>query len=102
MNMNETSNASPSTVSRRDMLAGTAGVLAASAVCSRAFAAGSKAGAASHKPAESSGTRTMSFVTAKDGTEIYYKDWGTGQPIVFHHGWPLSADDWDTQMLFFL
>jgi non-heme chloroperoxidase len=35
-------------------------------------------------------------------TEIYYKDWGTGQPIVFHHGWPLSADDWDTQMLFFL
>src|SRR5258708_19259651 len=44
----------------------------------------------------------MSFVTAKDGTEIYYKDWRTGQPIDFHHGWPLSADDWDTQMLFFL
>jgi len=44
----------------------------------------------------------MSFITTKDGTEIYYKDWGTGQPIVFHHGWPLSADDWDTQMLFFL
>jgi non-heme chloroperoxidase len=44
----------------------------------------------------------MSFVTTEDGTEIYYKDWGTGQPIVFHHGWPLSADDWDTQMLFFL
>jgi non-heme chloroperoxidase len=34
--------------------------------------------------------------------EIFYKDWGTGQPIVFSHGWPLSADDWDTQMLFFL
>jgi len=44
----------------------------------------------------------MSFITVKDGTEIYYKDWGTGQPIVFHHGWPLSADDWDNQMLFFL
>jgi len=41
-------------------------------------------------------------VTTADGTEIYYKDWGTGQPIVFHHGWPLSADDWDAQMLFFL
>jgi non-heme chloroperoxidase len=41
-------------------------------------------------------------ITTTDGTEIFYKDWGTGQPIVFSHGWPLSADDWDTQMLFFL
>ena len=40
--------------------------------------------------------------TTKDGTQIYYKDWGAGEPIVFHHGWPLSADDWDAQMLFFL
>ncbi|WEK42137.1 MAG: alpha/beta hydrolase [Candidatus Sphingomonas colombiensis] len=44
----------------------------------------------------------MPRITVKDGTEIFYKDWGTGQPIVFHHGWPLSADDWDAQMLFFL
>lgn len=44
----------------------------------------------------------MSTLTLKDGTEIYYKDWGTGQPIVFHHGWPLSSDDWDAQMMFFL
>jgi non-heme chloroperoxidase len=44
----------------------------------------------------------MSKITVKDGTEIYYKDWGTGQPVVFHHGWPLSADDWDAQMMFFL
>ncbi|MES2008169.1 MAG: alpha/beta hydrolase [Pseudomonadota bacterium] len=44
----------------------------------------------------------MSEITTKDGTRIFYKDWGTGQPIVFHHGWPLSADDWDAQMLFFL
>jgi non-heme chloroperoxidase len=43
-------------------------------------------------------------VVTKDGTEIFFKDWGprTAQPIVFHHGWPLSSDDWDTQMLFFL
>ncbi len=44
----------------------------------------------------------MGKITTKDGTEIFYKDWGTGQPIVFHHGWPLSADDWDAQMMFFL
>nr|WP_244442558.1 alpha/beta hydrolase [Azospirillum lipoferum] len=41
-------------------------------------------------------------VTTKDGTQIFFKDWGTGQPIVFHHGWPLSSDDWDAQMLYFL
>jgi non-heme chloroperoxidase len=44
----------------------------------------------------------MNTITVKDGTQIYYKDWGKGQPIVFSHGWPLSADDWDTQMMFFL
>jgi len=44
----------------------------------------------------------MATITTSDGTEIFYKDWRHGQPIVFHHGWPLSADDWDSQMLFFL
>jgi non-heme chloroperoxidase len=44
----------------------------------------------------------MPTITTQDGVEIFYKDWGSGQPIVFSHGWPLSADDWDTQMLFFL
>ena len=44
----------------------------------------------------------MGTIKVKDGTEIFFKDWGSGQPIVFHHGWPLSADDWDGQMMFFL
>ena len=44
----------------------------------------------------------MPTITTKDGVTIFYKDWGTGQPIVFSHGWPLSADDWDNQMMFFL
>ena len=44
----------------------------------------------------------MTTITTQDGTTIFYKDWGSGQPIVFSHGWPLSADDWDAQMLFFL
>jgi non-heme chloroperoxidase len=57
-------------------------------------------------PQPASGTKTMGsgYVTTKDGVQIFYKDWGpkTAQPIVFHHGWPLSGDDWDNQMLFFL
>jgi non-heme chloroperoxidase len=48
------------------------------------------------------GNPTMSTIITKDGVEIFYKDWGKGQPIVFSHGWPLSADDWDAQMMFFL
>jgi non-heme chloroperoxidase len=44
----------------------------------------------------------VSYIEAEDGTEIFFKDWGDGPPIVFHHGWPLTSDDWDAQMLFFL
>ena len=44
----------------------------------------------------------MPTITTRDGVEIFYKDWGSGQPIVFSHGWPLSGDDWDAQMLFFV
>ena len=44
----------------------------------------------------------MPTITTPDGTEIFYKDWGSGQPVMFHHGWPLSADDWDNQLMFFL
>ena len=52
----------------------------------------------SHQP----GDTIMRTITTKDGVSIFYKDWGSGQPIVFSHGWPLSADDWDAQMMFFL
>jgi non-heme chloroperoxidase len=50
------------------------------------------------------GDKPMTSITTKDGTQIFYKDWGpkSAQPIFFHHGWPLSSDDWDTQMLYFL
>src|ERR1700753_195061 len=44
----------------------------------------------------------MPVITTKDGVDIFYKDWGSGQPIIFSHGWPLSSDDWDAQMMFFL
>ena len=48
--------------------------------------------------------KPMPFISTRDGTQIFYKDWGPkhAQPIVFHHGWPLSGDDWDNQMMFFL
>ncbi|OAE49018.1 alpha/beta fold hydrolase [Agrobacterium tumefaciens] len=60
--------------------------------------------AADAAPSTIEGNMTMAYVTTKDGVEIFYKDWGPkdSQPIVFHHGWPLSSDDWDAQMLFFL
>ena len=48
------------------------------------------------------GRRDMTVFTTSDGTDIFFKDWGEGTPIMFHHGWPLSADDWDNQMMFFL
>jgi non-heme chloroperoxidase len=47
------------------------------------------------------GETTMGTITTKDGTQIFYKDWGSGQPMVFSHGWPLTSDDWDAQMVFF-
>jgi non-heme chloroperoxidase len=44
----------------------------------------------------------MPFVRTPEGTDIFYKEWGSGQPIMFHHGWPLSSDDWDAQLMFFV
>jgi non-heme chloroperoxidase len=55
---------------------------------------------ASASSVQSKGGRTMGMITTKDGTQIYYKDWGSGQPVIFSHGWPLSADAWEDQMFF--
>jgi non-heme chloroperoxidase len=89
--------------SRRTILKSAAALVAGPSLFTAAIVADCKpANAISSSPTK--GERTMSMVTTKDGTEIYYKDWGpkNAQPIVFHHGWPLSGDDWDTQMLYFV
>lgn len=83
------------TASRRDLIIGGAAVAGMAAF--PALAATPKS-----NPTASAGAMTMDTIKTKDGTEIFYKDWGTGQPIVFHHGWPLSSDDWDAQMMYFL
>src|SRR5882762_11037985 len=88
-------------ISRRKFLVRTAGLAAVAGLPAIAATATS----ANPSTSQAKGT-TEKFkgdtVTTKDGLQIFYKDWGSGQPIVFSHGWPLSADDWDPQMLFFL
>jgi len=85
--------------SRRDVMVGSAATAVATAL--PALLTG-RASAATSTSNRDKGTNAMSTITTKDGVQIFCKDWGHGQPIVFHHGWPLSSDDWDTQMLFFL
>jgi non-heme chloroperoxidase len=86
-------------VSRRDVLMGSASVLLAGTLPLAAIAQSLTPSASrSHH----TGDMQMSTIVTKDGVTIFYKDWGKGQPIVFSHGWPLSADDWDNQMMFFL
>jgi len=78
--------------------------LGLAAVATLPLAWGAQAATTSSTLTQGTTTMSSSFITTKDGAEIFFKDWGPkdAQPIVFHHGWPLSSDDWDGQMLFFL
>jgi non-heme chloroperoxidase len=87
------------TVSRREVLLGSAAGLILGSI---PFGAMSESLTPGAKRPQQTGDMQMNTITTKDGVTIFYKDWGSGQPIVFSHGWPLSADDWDTQMMFFL
>jgi non-heme chloroperoxidase len=85
---------------RRNILIGGAAIVAAMGLSTPALAVHTEAvnAPASHK--NNQGEGHVNTVTTRDGTKIYFKDWGTGQPVVFSHGWPLTADAWDAQMLF--
>ena len=88
------------TTSRRKVLA--SALIYATSLTVRSSSATGKEKDSSTFPAQR--TDPMTSITTKDGVQIFYKDWGpkTAQPIVFHHGWPLSSDDWEAQMLFFV
>ncbi len=93
-----TNRAGHSNISRRELLlAGTAAL----AACVAPLGAVAETSAAI-KPSNYTGDTSMSTITTKDGVAIFYKDWGSGTPIVFSHGWPLSSDDWDAQLIFLL
>jgi non-heme chloroperoxidase len=90
----------PLSPARRDIVVGGAALVVGAALPP---GPGTASAASAHtEVASQGGTKGMRTIRTKDGVEIFYKDWGKGQPIVFSHGWPLSADDWDAQMLFFV
>ena len=94
-----TESSATSDLSRRDVLVGATAFLIAGAM---PLAATAESLNMSASRSHHTGDLKMGTITTKDGVTIFYKDWGSGQPIVFSHGWPLSSDDWDAQMMFFV
>ena len=90
----------PFETSRRDVIAGGAEIVVAFGLPMRSLAYQSSLASGPAQQGNNQGETHMNMITTKDGTKIYFKDWGTGRPVVFSHGWPLSADAWDAQMIF--